>query len=233
VGAAVAIGASLPPDETIATIGLTSGAPAHVLAALGAAHLAGVAIDWRAVAAGRGSRVALPTYPFERQRYWITDDAPVQSRAPADARIAGPPAPESGMLRAQVAEALPAEREDVVLAVVREEVARVLRLEPGAAPDRRHRLVDLGIDSLMALELRGRLERAMGTRDVLSATLVFDYPSIEAIAAHLLSIVVPKAVDAVPAAAPSLTGDRGAAARVAELTDEEVEALLLQKLGNV
>ncbi|MDP2293673.1 MAG: type I polyketide synthase, partial [Actinomycetota bacterium] len=41
-------------------------------ASLGALHLAGVQIDWRAVEAPHGARrVALPTSPFERQPYWV------------------------------------------------------------------------------------------------------------------------------------------------------------------
>jgi len=43
-----------------------------VLSALGQLWLAGVAVDWAGfVAHERRLRVPLPTYPFERQRYWI------------------------------------------------------------------------------------------------------------------------------------------------------------------
>jgi acyl transferase domain-containing protein/acyl carrier protein len=45
---------------------------ASLLETLGQLWLAGVRVDWAAFNAGRqGRRVALPTYPFERQRYWI------------------------------------------------------------------------------------------------------------------------------------------------------------------
>src|SRR6185369_5506116 len=45
-------------------------APA-LLEALGRVWLAGVEVDWAAHRAGEGRRVVLPTYPFQRQRYWI------------------------------------------------------------------------------------------------------------------------------------------------------------------
>jgi acyl transferase domain-containing protein len=64
-----------------ATAGGPGDAPWRVLAEL---HVAGVAIDWDRVVAGQGVRkVALPTYPFQRARYWL-DAAPAAApdRAP-------------------------------------------------------------------------------------------------------------------------------------------------------
>jgi phthiocerol/phenolphthiocerol synthesis type-I polyketide synthase E len=42
-------------------------------AALAAAWLNGVTVDWEGTAEGRGRRVPLPTYPFTRKRYWALD----------------------------------------------------------------------------------------------------------------------------------------------------------------
>jgi acyl transferase domain-containing protein/NADPH:quinone reductase-like Zn-dependent oxidoreductase/NAD(P)-dependent dehydrogenase (short-subunit alcohol dehydrogenase family)/acyl carrier protein len=65
---------------------------------------------------------------------------------------------------------------------LRHQIATVLRLDVERVPDDRP-LRSLGLDSLMALELRNRLER--GLRLKLSATLVWNYPTLAAIAAHL------------------------------------------------
>ncbi len=50
------------------------------LEAVGQAWTAGVSVDWRALSPGR-RRVLLPTYPFERQRYWV-DPRPLVAPAP-------------------------------------------------------------------------------------------------------------------------------------------------------
>jgi non-ribosomal peptide synthase protein (TIGR01720 family) len=64
----------------------TAGVPA-LTAAAAHAWLAGAPLDWRKYFAGeRRRRVTLPTYPFERQRYWI-EPKPITS-APPEARRA-------------------------------------------------------------------------------------------------------------------------------------------------
>jgi acyl transferase domain-containing protein len=69
------------------------GDPAHLLRTLAQLWLAGVEVDWEAFHAGEARRrVPLPTYPFERQRFWIDARpraATAAAAAPAD-RAAAP-----------------------------------------------------------------------------------------------------------------------------------------------
>src|SRR3970282_2293091 len=65
---------------------------------------------------------------------------------------------------------------------VREQVAQVMRLDPTAI-DPLIPFGSLGLDSLMGLEIRNRLERSLGL--TLSAALVWTYPTIAALVAFL------------------------------------------------
>ncbi|WP_435844073.1 SDR family NAD(P)-dependent oxidoreductase, partial [Streptomyces gilvosporeus] len=76
-----------------------------------------------------------------------------------------------------------AARRKALVELVRDQVAAVLALPGGHAVAVERGFLDLGFDSLIALELRNRLNRITGL--TLPATTVFDYPSVVAVAGHL------------------------------------------------
>ncbi len=91
------------------------------------------------------------------------------------------------------------ERQALVVEVVREHAAAVLGHSSLAAIDPAASFKELGFDSLGAIELRNRLAQATGVQ--LEATLVFDHPTPEAIARHLLELVAGGASAPAPARA--------------------------------
>ncbi|WP_241741100.1 type I polyketide synthase [Streptomyces sp. L2] len=79
------------------------------------------------------------------------------------------------------------ERAARVLALVRDEVARALGLRSAESVRPDQPLRDLGMDSVTAVELRNRIGTRLGTR--LPATLLFDHPTADRLATHLLTHV--------------------------------------------
>jgi hypothetical protein len=76
-----------------------------------------------------------------------------------------------------------AAREAVLIEHLQRELQQILGLAEPPAPDRG--FFELGMDSLMAVELRNRLQTQLGEGFQLSNTLPFDHPTIERLAQHL------------------------------------------------
>ena len=134
-------------------------------------------------------------------------------------------------LRLRIVDAAPSERLELLRAFVRAKVMQVLRLGQDAPPARNTRLMDLGFDSLMAVQLRNELGSGLGLDRPLPATLMFDRPTIESLSAYLDAILVPQQL---PAETVVVAEDAPAEidpSVVAGMSDAEVELLLLERLG--
>jgi acyl transferase domain-containing protein/acyl carrier protein len=89
---------------------------------------------------------------------------------------------DSELLR-QLQEVPEAQRAGFITEFLQREVQHFLRLaQPPAATSR---FLDLGTDSLMAVELRNRLHSQFGGAFTINATAVFDYPTIGGLAEYL------------------------------------------------
>jgi len=90
----------------------------------------------------------------------------------------------AGALRRRLPSLAEKDRLEAVVAMVQEVVAAVLGLAGAAAVPSSQPLKELGLDSLMAVEIRNQLSARAET--TLPVTLVFDYPTPQAIATLLL-----------------------------------------------
>ncbi len=181
-----------------------------------------------------GDRAVVGVLPMDWARYvaavhrghpprFIADLAPAS---------AAPPAPVTGVAGARprndvagrLAAAPASDRRRMLADYVRAEIAGVMGMENGVQIEARHRLFDIGIDSLMAVELRNSLHSGLAIS--LPSTLVFDYPTVEALVDFLAaglrvddpSTVAPMAERA--AATPDLAG----------FSSDELAAMLEQEL---
>ena len=168
-----------------------------------------------------GHHIVIAQLPGRPGRH--VDIEPRSRKSGAAVPAATPAAPP---LIEQLQAASGEERTELLVRHAREHIAQVLRLPNGKTIDRRQRLMDLGIDSLMAVELRNRLGQGLDLKRPLAATLIFDYPTIEAIAKFLEREC---AKDGGGVSEPVRPTSR--AREIAGLSEEEVEHMLLRKLG--
>ncbi|MCZ8379917.1 SDR family NAD(P)-dependent oxidoreductase [Mycobacterium sp. CPCC 205372] len=91
------------------------------------------------------------------------------------------------------------QRAGFVTEFLQKEVQNFLRL--ASPPAATSRFLDLGTDSLMAIELRNRLHSQFGGAFTINATAVFDYPTIGGLAEYLVGQLPDAEAAAEPAAA--------------------------------
>jgi NAD(P)-dependent dehydrogenase (short-subunit alcohol dehydrogenase family)/acyl carrier protein len=115
-------------------------------------------------------------------------------------------------------------RPAILLDEVRRRACTVLGLAPDHPIDPHRPLSDLGLDSLMAVELRNTLSSAIGK--LLPSTLIFSYPSTAAIAEYLASQMDPDSQTEAPESAGTEMGDF--LSKLERLSEGEVEQLLNQ-----
>jgi acyl transferase domain-containing protein/acyl carrier protein len=154
------------------------------------------------------------------------EEAPAMLRALAPPPASKRDAPAMGDLARRLADMAPADQEEFLLALVSGQVAVVLGHQDAVTVDPERPFSDLGFDSLAAVELRNALGAATGLR--LPATLVFDYPTVTALARHLAERLVDGGAD--PTALALAEVDRLAEALNRTDADRAVVATRLEAL---
>jgi acyl carrier protein len=175
--------------------------------ASGRAYTAILAVDWNRYAAYRG--------------------APLPFLAALDRAVAhDASAPKSPALLVARQEAPAERRKAIVLQHVRRDVLAVLGLAGTQRLDDEQGLRDAGLDSLMALELKNRLQASTG--QALPSTVAFDYPTTAALAAFVAEALGDTIAAVTPAAAAA-----AASPDLDAMSDEEAEALLAEELAEL
>jgi len=111
---------------------------------------------------------------------------------------------------------------EMLVDFVRQQLAKVLGLSSFDAIDLEARLFDLGLDSLMAIELNNRFEVNLGC--TLSQTVISNYPTVAMLADYLLEEVLGQV---------SVTPNQFEVSQITEILEDEQLDDLLTELENM
>jgi NADP-dependent 3-hydroxy acid dehydrogenase YdfG/acyl carrier protein len=176
----------------------------HALSTAGQVAL--LPIEWTSFLAGFHGLAAPPRFP---------STAAVRAAAPR--------------FKAQIEAAAPRERAALLETAVRQTAAAVLGVADGRTIEARASLFELGLDSLMAVELRERLQTELGV--TLASTLLFDFPTLSGLVQQVSAIVLGEELAPSADPAPAETGAAERSQELDELSDEELAGLLALKLS--
>jgi len=163
---------------------------------------------------------ALATTPQLRERPFFAAITAVGAEVERDDGEAADAAVQPGF-RARLAAVSPEEARALLEAQVTLRLRRVLGMGEGGELDRHAGFFELGLDSLTALELKNVLQRELEI--TLPATLVFDYPTVDALLDYLAAQVLPAATTLAVAEEPP----------PAELGEDALAAQLDSKLAEL
>jgi acyl transferase domain-containing protein len=225
--------ASAADQAAVQQFGLQRMPTAQALAALGelgAAPLPQVVVadvTWQTLKAA---------YEAKRPKPFL---AQVQDVPPAASAKTKPKTADVPLLRQQVQGRGAAERHRLIMAQVKQAAAQVLGINPTRLNDTQQGLFDMGMDSLMSVELKGLLETAVG--QTLPSTLTFNYSTIDDLTEFLDTEILAEIETMAEAAEvvedtaeftnlPEDLDDFADASDIDDLSEDDLAALLLQKL---
>jgi acyl transferase domain-containing protein len=218
-----------------------------MMAALGGLYSSGQTIDWKLVHPPGRRLVTAPTYPWQRERFWLDDvdgadpgvtTVPQNGTAVGAAQVDETREPNADFV-VMLGRADDGERQRLLRSYLRDHAAAKLGMTPSDL-DTELTLTNSGVDSLMATELRTQIQRDIG---ILVPVVEFlDGPSISSLADWLVA-AMSVAAQKKPNDVEPVAADRAAEAsdladtrwidlltQVAEVSDDDVDALLREVL---
>ena len=147
----------------------------------------------------------------------------------------GEDAPDTPTLLEALATIPPKKRFSTLVAQIRAQAALVLGIDPKKNIDLDLPLHELGLDSLMAVELRNKLSRLVG--QPLPATLLFEFPTVRTLAGRLETVLFqtlasPEVEQEKPIKPPLIEQAPGTT-DLDQMTEEELAALLIKKINTI
>lgn len=156
--------------------------------------VAGIAVAGTEAAGTESVRVGEPpkAHPAEQ----VTDSG-VASKKPATPTSPMTPTASTAppRLMATLQGSYVSQRHAVTVDYLQQVIAEITGDDP---PEKGGRLLEAGLDSLMLVELSQQLEAEVGNATAMPATVVFDYPTIDELAGHLLTVLFDPTDDADP-----------------------------------
>jgi len=154
--------------------------PSDLMAAAGELWKHGVALDWPAFYASQErNRVHLPTYPFERQSYWI--DRSQEETLSVPRSIPAAPTVSPAVPPTPAVMSTPVDRKPDLAAKLR---AVVLELSGVAVDDDKATFMELGFDSLFLTQASQAIHARFGVK-VTFRQMLGDLASVAALATYL------------------------------------------------
>lgn len=211
-----------------------------MLKSLGELYTLGLPVNWLQLYPIKGGYIRLPSYPWQEQRYWFEEKIPsptstshpiptVQVISDKEEELAWEQQQVSEIL--QQLETIPeGDRLTFWVAHIQTEVAKILGLGSGQLPDAKVGFFEMGMDSLMVVQLRNQLKTTLGHS--LSSTVTFNYPTIEALARYLATEVFSWESGETSHEPSEQADDQQlmSVSNIEQMSEEEIEALLLKKL---
>jgi acyl carrier protein len=188
------------------------------------AQLAIAPVDWSRLVPTFGRNVASIWHDFVKV-YQAQADQPRADRPRADRGLSK----TSRRLVDVIAGASPAVMRTAVVAQLQAMAAAALGVEEPGWIDPDQPLQDMGLDSIMAVDLRNTLAHALGGSP--PATVIFDHPTVNSLADYSMDLILGKRSNAI--SKPVQEDSDDLLALIEGLSDDEVDARLLSRSAEI